>query len=350
MSTPQIAVVGAGVAGAGVAYALRDVPVSVTVFERTNQIGGRAATHSTHGHTYDPGANYFKSDDPAVTNLITETLDTEGLIDITEPVWTFTEAGTIAPGNDDGAHKWSYEDGVAELPRRLFEETNATVVRNTSVRELVREEDGWTLTGEDRLGTYEAIVLTPPAPQTARMLSTVEWDHDGYEKLQTSVEAIEYRSICTVMLGYPFEFDVPYYALVNTDRNHDIGWLSREECKPGHVPAGESLLVVQMAPDWSARRIEELPDETAIVREVAELTAELLDDERLRNPDWTATNAWTHALPARDTEGIAPEPRRRAEREGLYLAGDWVTGEARIHRALQSGRQTGLGLGDRVST
>lgn len=350
MSTPQIAIVGAGVAGAGVASALRNVPVSVTVFERTNQIGGRAATHSAHNCTYDPGANYFKSDDPAVTNLITETLDTEGLIDITEPVWTFTEDGTIAPGDDDDARKWSYEDGVAELPWRLFAESDAAIVRNTAVTEISRNDGEWTLAGAEPLGTYEAIVLTPPAPQTATLLSTVEWDHDGYEELQTSVEAIEYRSICTVVLGYPFELDVPYYALVNTDRNHDIGWLSREECKTGHVPAGESLLVVQMAPDWSARRIEELPNETAIVREVAERTAELLKDERLRNPDWTATAAWTHALPARDTEGIDPDPRRRAEREGLYLAGDWVTGEARIHRALQSGRQTGLGLGDRVST
>ncbi len=349
MTDHRVAVVGAGVAGAGVAYALRDVPVSVTVFERTDRIGGRAATRSAHGCTYDPAANYVKSDDTTITNLITETLDTEGLIDVTEPVWTFTEDGTISLGTDTDAHKWSYECGIAELPRRLFEESDATVVRNTPITAIDRDEDRWTLTGEnDLLGAFDAIVLTPPASQTAALLSTVEWDRDSHRALRTAVERIEYRSIYTVLLGYPFALDAPYYALVNTDRSHDIGWLSREECKPGRVPDGKSLLVVQMAPDWSARRIETPSDETEIVREVAGETATLLDNERLQDPEWTDTAAWSHALPARDTEEIAPETRRPAEREGLFLAGDWVTGEGRIHRALQSGLTTGSRVVDRA--
>lgn len=195
MTDHRVAVVGAGVAGAGVAYALRDALASVTVFERTDRIGGRAATRSAHGCTYDPAANYVKSDDPTITSLITETLDTEGLIDITEPVWTFTGDGTIGAGDDTDAHKWSYERGVAEFPRRLFEESDAAVVRNTPVTAIGREEGRWRLTGEpDHLGAFEAVVLTPPAPQTATLLSTVEWDCDGHA-LQTAVEEIEYRSI-----------------------------------------------------------------------------------------------------------------------------------------------------------
>lgn len=344
MSTRQIAVVGAGVAGSGVAYALEDASASVTVFERTDRIGGRAATHSAHSYPYDPGANYITSDDPTVTNLITETLNTEGLIDITEPVWTFTEDGTIAPGEDNDAHKWSYENGIAELPQRLFAESDATVVRNTPVRELDRDDGEWTLAGTEPLGTYESVVLTPPAPQTAALLSTV--DQEAGQELHTTVEEINYRSIYTVVAGYPFELDVPYYALVNTDRSHDIGWLSREECKAGRVPAGESLLVIQMAPGWSARQIDEQPDKTTIVREVTDKTATLLDDERLRDPGWTETAAWSHALPARDTGEIPPETRRSAESDGLFLAGDWVTGEGRIHRALQSGLQTGARIGN----
>ncbi|UPM43685.1 NAD(P)/FAD-dependent oxidoreductase [Halocatena salina] len=345
MSTRRIAVVGAGVAGAGVAYALRNAPVSVTVFERTDRIGGRAATHTAHGYTYDPGANYVKNDDPAVVDLITETLDAEGVIDITDPVWTFTEDGTITSGEDSDAHKWGYERGIAELPRRLFEESDATVVRNTAVTEIDRDDGEWSLAGPRPLGTFDVVVLTPPAPQTASLLSTIEWDSDSYRALHSTVEEVEYRPIHTVVLGYPFEIDVPYYALVNTDRNHEIGWLSREECKPGHVPTGECLLVVQMAPDWSARRIDD-SDETVIDHEVTDLTAELLDDERFRAPDWTDTIAWSHALP--DLEGapdIDPELRQHIEREGLFLAGDWVTGEGRIHRALGNGLMTGQRIG-----
>ncbi|RRJ32968.1 NAD(P)/FAD-dependent oxidoreductase [Halocatena pleomorpha] len=344
MSTRRVAVVGAGVAGAGVAYALRNAPASVTVFERTDRIGGRAATHTAHGYTYDPGANYLKNDDPAVVDLITETLDTEGVIDITEPVWTFTEDGTITSGDRD-AHKWNYEGGIAELSRRLFEASNATIVQNTAVTEIDRDDGEWTLVGTQSLGTFDVVVLTPPAPQTASLLATVDWNDDGYRALRSAVATVEYRPIHTVVLGYPFELDVPYYALVNTDRNHEIGWLSREECKPGHVPAGECLLVVQMAPDWSAQRIDD-PDASAIDNEVADRTAQLLDDERLRAPNWTDTVTWSHALPDSGVApDIEPEPRQHVEREGLFLAGDWVTGAGRIHRALGNG----MAIGQRIS-
>lgn len=131
-------------AGAGVAYALRDAPVSVTVFERTDRIGGRAATRSVHGCTYDLGVNYVKSDDSGISELLTETLDTNGLIDITEPVWTFTEDRTISSGDDSDVHKWSYTEGIAALPRRLFD-------RSDTPFRLLRLCSTWTKSAITRL-------------------------------------------------------------------------------------------------------------------------------------------------------------------------------------------------------
>ncbi|ESS08931.1 MAG: hypothetical protein A07HN63_01140, partial [uncultured archaeon A07HN63] len=103
-----------------------------------------------------------------------------------------------------------------------------------------------------------------------------------------------------------FEFERAYYALVNTDYEHDIGWLSRESCKPGHVPDGESLLVAQMAPDWSTATYDD-PLE-AISGEVAEMVAQLLGDDRLCNPDWVDDQGWRYALPDAAVETAKTDP------------------------------------------
>lgn len=347
----RVGIIGAGVAGAGVAYALEHAntadSVSVSVFEKTPTLGGRTATHRSHGCTYDPGANYIKSDDPVISELITETLPTDGLIDVAGPVWTFDGEGTVSEGDDQDEHKWTYEDGIAQLTTRLFAQADETdsvslsVSRETPIDTISRENGQWSLTdaSDNNFGTFDDLVLTPPAPQSAALIERMQWEADLKEELHTAVDAVEFRTIHSVTAHYPFEIDVPYYALVNTDRKHEIGWVSREECKSGHVPDDESLLIVQMAPDWSAKRIDDSPG--SIAHDAAELTAALFDDDRFSSPDWTDTRSWRNALP--DTE-LTGNVRKRAEQNGLYLAGDWITGDGRAHLALKNG----LAVGRRV--
>ncbi|MFC7190338.1 NAD(P)-binding protein [Halocatena marina] len=159
----RVAIIGAGVAGAGVAFSLQRTGNSTSVFEKSSTIGGRAATHSMNDCSYDFGANYVKSDDPIAEELITETLDTDGLVDIDAPVWTFSADGTISQGDERDEHKWTYEDGIEQLPQRLFAQTDATIFRDTPVQTVAHEQGRWSLaseSGED-LGTFDTLVLTP---------------------------------------------------------------------------------------------------------------------------------------------------------------------------------------------
>lgn len=338
-----VAIVGAGVAGAGVAHSV-DGPV--TVFEQSDTIGGRTATHNAHGCTYDPGANYLKSDVPRINELVTKTLDTDGLIGISGPVWTFDGEGTITKGDDVDEHKWSYVGGISQLSAQLFERSGATVSIETRVETIHHKTEGWSLSdsnGAD-LGTFDQLVLTPPAPQTAALIGRMTSDNNtAWEPLRNAIAAVSYRPICSVVLHYPFELSVPYYALVNTDRDHEIGWVSREECKSEHVPDGECLLIVQMAPDWSAERIDDDGTVDEIIDSgVADLVADLFQDNRLATPDWSAVRCWSNALPNNGFEDSFV--RTRAERDGLFIAGDWISGSGRIHQALDSG----LAVGERI--
>ena len=335
----RLCIVGAGLAAAGMADALSDRSVSVTVLEKSRGVGGRAATRRRDGCRYDHGANYIKDSDERTRELL-QSLGADGLVDIDAPVWPFDAEGTISESQRPESHKWTWEAGITQLAKRLFDRTNADIRKETRVDTLEEGQSGWTISDTDGAthGPFDAVVLTPPAPQTADLLQATEL-LDGDDDLAAATDAVDqvpYRTIRSLMLHYPFEIDPPYYALVNDDRDHDIGWLARESCKPGHIPDGEELLVVQMAPDWSTANDEMPLDDAA--SEAAMKAAQLLDDDRLTEPDWVDDQGWRYALPDTGVDSDAVEP---LETHGLYLAGDWVVGEGRAHEALWCGVDVG---------
>jgi predicted NAD/FAD-dependent oxidoreductase len=344
----RIGIVGAGAGGAAAAWTLdREAPeATVTVLEKSRGVCGRAATRRKDGCHYDYGANYLKSDDERVTELVTETLPSDDLVDIAEPIYTFDADGEVSPGRDADDHKWTYRDGITRLAKHLFADADAEVrngVRAETLERLGGREDGrWRVTDTDgeTHGPFDVLLLNPPAAQTADLLADAAWASETRDDLEAAARDVPYRTIWAAILHYPFEVDVPYYGLVNPGKDHEVGWISREECKPGHVPDGESLLVVQANEAWSLEHYDD--DPASNVAGLTELTADVLGEERLRDPDWTDHQRWTYALAE---DGVEEAPLRAAEAEGLYCAGDWVAGAARLHAALRSG----LDVGERVA-
>jgi len=343
----HIGIVGAGAGAAAAAFAVDGaVPdADVTVFEKSGGLCGRAATRRNGELTYDYGANYLKADEERVVELITETLDDEGLVDVSEPIHVFDADGEVSPGREADERKWSYRRGLTQIAKRLFGRTDATIHRRTRIETVRRVGDRWELddaAGETR-GPFDALLLNPPAPQTADLLRSADWESPAREALVDAVGDVPYRTVWTAVLRYPFSLDVPYYGLVNTDKEHAVGWLSREECKPGHVPDGESLLVVQANHEWSVERYDADPGEN--VAALAAHAADIVGDDRLADPAWTDHQGWRYAQPE---GGVDRGPIASARREGLYVLGDWVAGEGRLHAALANGLDVGERVADEI--
>jgi predicted NAD/FAD-dependent oxidoreductase len=329
----SLCIVGAGAAGAGAAYALGDDDVDVTVLEKSRGVGGRAATRRRNGCRYDHGANYVKNPDGRTGDLMAE-LGTEGLVNVTEDVWVFESDGELVPGDRQEDHRWSWEAGITQLSKRLFAATDAEIRKETRVSSIAREGETWTLTdtdGDDH-GPFDSVLLTAPAPQTADLLAATEWDDDRLARLREATEAVDYHTVRSILLHYDFEREYPWYALLNIDREHDVGWVSREECKPGHVPDGESLFVVQMGWEWSTDHYDDSLESAA--EAAAERVATLLNEPERRDPDWVDDQGWLYAQP---DGGIDAEAARAASDAGLHVAGDWVAGEGRVHAAMWNG-------------
>ena len=381
--TDRIGIVGAGVAGCGVAHALAggdalravepaaalDTDVQVTVLEKSRGVGGRAATRRRDGTTYyyDHGANYVKEADERTVELL-HALGEDGLVAFEEPVWPFTGDGEISESQREPEPKFTWETGITQFAKRLLGETDATVRKGTRAVSATYD-DAWTVRDADGAthGPFDALVVTPPAPQTARLLgeTTVESsdaarsdmvrsadatqsDHlaETVTALQDRVADVPFRTTRTAVLGYDEPLDREWYALVNTDGAHEIGWLAREECKDGHVPPGENVLIAQMAPDYSERTYDDASD--AVANDAAERVATLLDEPRLAEPAWTDDQGWRYAQP---NETLTDTPLTdRAARAGLFLAGDWLVpdGKGRVHEAYWRGTRVARDVADRL--
>ncbi|ADQ66267.1 NAD/fad-dependent oxidoreductase [Halogeometricum borinquense DSM 11551] len=335
--TLRVGIVGAGAAGVGAAYALRNADAEVTIVEKSRGVCGRAATRRKHDCYYDHGANYIKESDQRTESLIRD-LGTDGVVDIEKPVWVFDESGEITEGDDGDSHKWTWTEGITQLAKRLLARTDAEVRRETRVESIVCDdsEATWSLidTEGETHGPFDRLLLTPPAPQTAEILRATEWDGERLGDATAAVSDVSYRTIRTFVLHYPFREEYSWYGLVNVDKAHEVGWVSREECKDGHVPDGESLLIAQMSPEWSAERYDDPLAEAG--DDAAALVAELLDDDRYADPDWVDDQGWRYALP---NDGVDTDAVRATEDAGLFFAGDWVVGEGRVHHALWNGHE-----------
>ncbi|HEX6477337.1 MAG TPA: FAD-dependent oxidoreductase, partial [Ktedonobacteraceae bacterium] len=120
---PSIAIIGAGCSGLGAAYVLQEAGYTVTLFEKSDDVGGRATTGKRDGFIYDYGAQYIKGSSPVSDRLITGRFRVDDLIDIHKPVWIFDGQGHIQEGDpvQNADPKWTYRSGLLRLPKRMAE-------------------------------------------------------------------------------------------------------------------------------------------------------------------------------------------------------------------------------------
>jgi len=342
----RIAIVGAGVAGLAAAWSLRSRPVEVSIFEKSRGYAGRAATRGRYGVRYDHGANFIRPKTDRVRDLLTDALPADDLVEIDRSVWTFDGDGEITPNGTAPEPMWTYRTGISTVGKLLARAGTAMVHTETRIDSLRRRNGTWMLACDDgdRFGPFEAVLLTPPAPQSAEILSRSDVDGAVRDPVIDGLRAASYAAQFTVVLGYEREISRSgeFYGLLGTDDDHPIAWIGFENDKPGHVPEGHSVLIIQTSPTWTASRVDSDPDR--VMPDVKTAAADVLDAD-LTRPSWYDTQRWRYALP---TEPADEDGLSAGEDAGLFFAGDFVAGKGRVDRSIESGLQVAERLADGV--
>lgn len=331
----SIAIVGAGCSGLAAAHTLRDAGNTVTVFERSQEVGGRAATRQQQGFIYDHGAQYIKGGSAVSSALITERFRAADLVDIAKPVWIFDQQGHIQEGDplQNKEPKWTYRSGLNTLARGMAR--GLGILLRTRIDHFQRTISGWRLFDGlgHPVGEFEHVLIAVPASQALELVEASQLPAAERESICLQLRKVSYRPLISVMLGYqPAPHVRPYYALVNTDKAHAISWLAWEHEKASErVPQQAGLLIAQMAPPYS-REWWQAPS-AEIISDVVKRVATLLD-EPLSSPCFTDICHWRNALPAETTD--AEQLNAIAFPLGLAFCGDAFVG-GRVHLALEHG-------------
>ncbi len=327
--------------GLAAAHVLHNAGHTVTLFEKSRGVGGRTATRKRAGFIYDHGAQYIKYGNPDSNSLITELFRAPDLVDISKPVWIFNAQGHIQEGDpvQNAEPKWTYRSGITALAKQMA--TDHTIHLGTRITRIQQTPAGWQLFATDKdTGTYDYLLITVPASQAVDLLQDSQLSSNLQTAITTELLKARYNQLLSIALGYHTRLQVrPYYALVNTDKGHPISWLAWEHEKaPERVPAGGSMLIVQMAPSYSQLHRDDPSDN--LVHEVAELTTALID-EKLPAPDFTDVQPWRYALPTQQADANALNTITMPHR--LAFCGDAFVG-GRVHLALEHGLHVGRQL------
>ena len=330
-----IAIIGAGVSGLAAAHTLQDAGYTVTLFEKSRGVGGRAATRKRDGFIYDHGAQYIKGGSSLSDEWITKRFAAPDLISIEKPVWTFDATGHIQEGDakQNAEPRWSYRSGLTAFPKRMAE--GLDIHLETRIGRIQQTPDGWLLfdTGSQNVGLFNQLLITIPAPQAIALLQASQLDDNLSQTLSTQLSEAHYNPLISVMLGYrPAPQQRPYYALVNTDKGYPISWLAWEhEKSPERVPQGTGLLIAQMAPQYSKEHRD--TPQTVLIQDIQQLVSQLLH-ESLPELILTDVQYWKYALPS--SKANAEQLNALASPHGLFFCGDAFVG-GRVHLALEDG-------------
>jgi len=205
----------------------------------------------------------------------------------------------------------------------------------TPAGHLLQHTAGWSLFDEagQYAGDFAQVFITIPASQAVDLIEASQIDNGRRENICALLRQARYNPLISVTLGYqPAPQARPYYALVNTDKAHDISWLAWEHEKaPERVPEHAGLLIAQMSPHFSLEHWR-TPNEE-VISEVAKHVAALLGEPLIR-PVFTDIHRWRYALPLEKAD--AQLLNSMTMPQGLAFCGDAFVG-GRVHLALEHG-------------
>lgn len=296
--SPSVAILGAGMAGAMVAYRLAEAGARVRIFDKGRGVGGRTATRrvAERGLQFDHGAQFMRAHGPAFAARLAD----------------WEQRGVAAPW---AGSRWVGVPDMTAPVRDLL--AGLTVASETTIVRIGRDAAGWRLTAGSGAehGPFAAVAVTFPAPQVAAL-----FDASGFAL--SGVETAAYAPCWSLMLAP----DAESPEAVIEPRDGPIGLIARGSTKPGR-PAGGGL-VVHATPEWSRAHLEDPREAVAVA-----LTGALGDHlGTTLHPTYVVAHRWRYAQ-VEDTAGRACLYDTDLR---LGAAGDWCLGP-RIEAAHDSG-------------
>lgn len=327
----KVLIIGAGIAGLFAGHALRAAGHDVTLLDKGLAPGGRVASRTIDGRTFDHGAQFLTAKSDAFQRYVDAWCD-EGIA----RQWFHGSPDADRPDDPDGFPRYRGVPTMRRIPEFLAVGLD---LRLGAVVSEVRAEGGqllarWEERSDERAATRpapppgtretraDALLLTAPVPQSLALLEAGGVVLD--EATDTVLRSITYDPCIAVMVVPDGPPALPARGAVRSP-GAEVEWIS------DHVVTGASqrpAVTLHASPETS-RRLWDAPDDEV----AAHVLAAAADHLRIGAAQayvhrWRYSNPRSHAPTASILTTVAGLP--------VGFAGDGLAG-GRIEGAARSG-------------
>lgn len=296
MTSPQVAIVGAGIAGLSCARALAERGITSQLFDKSRGPGGRISSKRAAPSAVDLGAQYFTAREPAFQAQV-ETAAQAGALARWQPriATASSEGFQLSP---DDQNRWVGTPRMGAFAHFLAEGLDIAPATRIETLDALRQR-------------FDRIVLAIPADQARDLVSGVA----------PPAQAPCWAAWVDIDVDQPFDA-----AFVSHDA---VRWIANDSSKPGRTHSRR--WVVHATPQWSQDHLELTP---------AQALSQLIDAARTIMPAaFSVVDSGIHRWRfARPWDGQPPvDGGCILVDEQVILAGDYCMG-GRVEGAWLSGR------------
>ncbi len=326
----NLAVIGAGLAGASCAASLRQAGQQVTLFDKSRGIGGRMATRRVQWTgadgqprraEFDHGAQLFSATQPRFKAMLARA----AVAGVVAP-WPARVHANF-PAAQRRADQWVATPAMPSLCRHLI--GDVSVQLGQQVNRLQRDTDGWRVLTADGVahGPFDQVLLALPPAQAAVLLAG---HHDDWADHLSEVR----MQPCWTLMAATDDVDWPWDAA--EPASGPLAWVARNDRKPGRgAMPGTALWVAHATPAWSAAQLEADPETVAAL--LSRALQALLPSGSQTHWQYRAVHRWRYAaLDASLPAAMKAEDCWWDGERGLGVCGDFMAGGG-IQAAWRSG-------------
>ena len=241
---PGVAVVGAGLSGLMCARTLVDHGFAVTVFEKSRGVGGRMSTRRADDLRFDHGAQYFTVRDERFRRYVDSWVH-DGLVERWDGRIVVLEAGEIKE-RKSGTDRFVATPGMNAIGKHLAEDVDVRL--EAQIAPIERDGKLWQVASTDGslLGTFDWIVVSAPAAQTAVLLQEVP-------AIAEQASRVKMNGCWALMVALERSVTADFDAAFVHDS--PISWIARDSSKPARNSKVETW-VIHASAQWSEEHIE----------------------------------------------------------------------------------------------
>jgi renalase len=343
-SPRHFAIIGAGMAGIACARTLVQAGHRVSVFEKSNGVGGRMATRSTPFGSFDHGAQYFTVRDARLVLALEKTAAALCKPWSANTVRVLDAHGRVAAaGLPAREPHWVAMPGMSALVRHWAQPLQKADAVELETQVTRIEPDAlapkrWQLRTTGPAGSqhvysgFDAVLLAMPSAQAHNLLQHSQ----QAGKLAEQIGKVTVAPCWTLMLAFPQAMQPGMSALgpqwnAARSTHHRIAWLARESSKPGR--GAVERWTVQASAAWSQEHLDDDASrvEAKLQRAFAEITGIHAE------PTHSEVHRWHYA----QTSKALGRSHLWDAKTGIGAAGDWCIGH-RVEDAFVSGLELAL--------